>query len=182
MMRPSIRSAAVLMLASVLVIGACGSADKSISATESTTTSKAKAGSDETTTTTVDPQKFSDTLATLTTQIEDQRGDLCGLVGVLDGAGAAGNPTTADQAIAAATFLGMAYGAIADAAPAEASADAEVVRTAAESMVAETQQPGFDLEKFTSKGPAAFSDEKFLDSMSSLFAVVSKQCGGSPEG
>ncbi|MFN8051701.1 MAG: hypothetical protein U0Q22_09710 [Acidimicrobiales bacterium] len=167
-----------LLSVAALVAPACSSGKSS--GASSTTTAGGAAGA--TTTTVTDPKKFNDTLEKLTGEIAAAKGDLCALVGVLDGAGSAGNPTTADQAKAAATFLGTAYGAIADAAPAEVADQADVVRTAAAGMVAETEDPSFDLKQFTQHGPSAFSDEKFLNAMSKLFSVVSKKCGATPGG
>jgi hypothetical protein len=130
--------------------------------------------------TTVDPALFETTLNQLSQRLEAADGDLCGLVATLDGAVEAGNPTTEEQARAAARFLGAAYDKIAAAAPPEAKAQTAEIRQGAQSMLAEAENPSLDVDRFTQDGPEAFHDEKFLTAMSKLFLVVRQKCGGEP--
>jgi len=183
-----------LVVASVLVavitaVTGCGS-DKADESDATTTTAVAPASSDSSSTTAgseaevtttaptpVDPAAFQSTLTGLMGKLDDADGDICKLIEVLDSAGAAGNPTTKEDAAAAAAFLGSAYGKLADAAPSELADDAAVIRDAAKSMTAEPNSPDFDLNEFTTKGPSAFRDDKFLKASSKFFQAVSSKCG-----
>jgi hypothetical protein len=169
----------------VLVAGCAGKGGDLTSdgSGDASTTSLVDAGGTSTPETTqpTDPAVFDATIARLTAEIDESDADLCELIGILDSAGAAGNPTTKEQAQAAARFLSVAYSAIADAAPASSAADAKLIREAAASMAAETDAPDFDLDAFMQEGPAAFKDERFLGAMSKLFSVVNKECGENAE-
>lgn len=165
-------AAAALVLCTALV--GCGS-DGDDSAEASTTT--AADGADVTTTTT-DPEMFDQVLGELDGEIDAASGDLCSLMGVLDKAGAAGSPTSPDQAKAAATFIAKVYRAIADAAPDTVSAEAATVRRSADAIVAETRSADFDADAFIKNGPAAFSDADFVAAVRTLFGSIGDQCGG----
>lgn len=168
----------VACVAASAALVACNSSESGDAKRYRTTTTEADSDSAPVTTTTVpDPAQFDATLERLDAEVDSVRGDVCGLIGVLDGAGAAGNPSTPEQATAAARFLAKVYGAFADAAPPELAADAARIREAADGMIAETEASDFDVEKFMEEGPAAFNDEDFVTAVSNVFATIGEKCG-----
>lgn len=129
-----------------------------------------------TTVSTPDPAQFDETLATLSTQLDAAEGDLCALFGLLEGAGAAGNPTTEPQVREAFRFLGALYTKVADATPVDLQTEAAQISRSAQAMIAEADSDDLDIETARQAGPAAYQDKSFLEAMSKYSTVVTG-CG-----
>jgi hypothetical protein len=170
------RLTALGLLVLTLALVGCGSDDKGDAASATGT-----AESDASTQVgTPDPAAFDETLARLTTELDEAEGDLCALFGKLEGAGAAGDPKTEDQVRIAFRFLGAVYEKIADAAPAELEAAASQIRKSAAEMVDEADGP-IDVETARKVGPSAYEDKAFLEAMSGFAGIVTN-CGAGQGG
>lgn len=158
----------------VSLASACGSPGAD------TATGKGGDASDTVTTTplsTPDPAMFDDTLAGMFAELDAADGDLCRLFDVLDGARAAGNPTTEPQVREAFRFLGTAYMKVADATPPDLQAATPQIRASAQQMRDEADAPEIDVAASRTQGPAAFQDKAFLQAVSTYSGYVTSTCG-----
>ena len=172
-------AASAIAVLPVLLI-AC-SDDSSSAKSKATTTTKTGAtipGSAGVTSTTAAPKPFGQGVAAVSTGIDGAGGDVCKLATQLNDIDGISNPSTPAEAKQAMGLLAKLFGAIADAAPADLSKEANTIKATMAKADQQAAAAGYDPKVFTSSdGLSALQDPGFAQAMSTFMDSVSKKCG-----
>ncbi|UDY34753.1 hypothetical protein [Dermatobacter hominis] len=174
-----------LMAVFALVAGACGGDDKADDEAGSkkkttTTTEKATDTTEEgdVTTTTVSDADFETAVDEAKTQLAEAGDDPCKVIEQFRTLGTSiANPSNAAQREQATGLAVAFYLALADAAPAELSAEADQIRATVEKIEDEGKEKGYT-EEFLSKPESV--DEAFNDNTNKILTAFTTQCGSTP--
>lgn len=169
-----------LVAAVTLLAGACGSDDNSADK-KTTTTEKSSAGRNgyDGPTTTISAAEFSAGIKKGQDEIAAAGNDPCKVMEAFQTVSMSmGAPTTKDQRKQAALLALQFYRAIADAAPAELSSEAGVLRKTADKIEAEGEKENWS-EEFM-KSPKAITDNKDFETASTkLMTTLGAKCSPS---
>jgi hypothetical protein len=189
-MKPKPTLLVLLIAALALFAGACGSdSDESSDTTEKkeTTTTEAESEeggdeADEETTATVSDEEFEATITAFTDSITAANGDPCVIFAAVSATTEFPDPANPAQVEVALTVYDVMFGAIADSAPPEFAAQAEVIRNAGTQLQTDAEANGHEPAWFLETVGTVFNEGEVSDALDTYFAQTQAACSPTEPG
>lgn len=182
---------ALMVVALLTATTACGNDSdvaKSTSTTAkpaaSSTTAGDSAGSsapdtttgEDTTETTVARTAFADSIGRLNSDLDAAKGDACKLFALFDSTATVEDPSDKAESEQAIAYVVRLLNAVADAAPASLSTEADAIRATAKKVQDQAAAAGYDPAFLSSEKFTAFDDPAFNTAMQKFSEQISSEC------